>query len=253
MADIEKLFFQEWISFPNAKGKYKTTDVPDHWKCSPASIKELMPDWKYVLIDNKFADNLVHEYFPDFIDTYNSLEYPIMKVDTLRYMFLYVYGGVYMDLDIELMKPLDDLFQEDADIYVVKSGNVGSIYTNSFLASKAGCEVWLDCLEEIKKPYEYWMIGKHFKVMGKTGPLMLTRVLNRNKYKYHIATIPKELVMPCSTCEIKPCTKPGAYTKALEGSSWCGWDSLFYNGCICHWGKILLFVLILILLIVYFW
>ena len=249
---IPKIFVQEWMAFPDAKGKYKTKDIPEHWKSSPASIRKYMPDWKYVLIDNKIADKLVKDHFPDFWDTYNSLEYPIMRVDAVRYMFLYIYGGVYMDLDIELMKPLDDLFREDADIYVVKSGNIGSVYTNSFLASKPGCKIWLECLKEIKKPYKYWMIGKHFKVMGKTGPLMLTRVLNKKniKNKYKIATIPKKLVMPCNACDEKPCTKLGAYTKALEGSSWCGWDSLLYNGCLCHWEKILLVVLFIIVFLI---
>ena len=167
MCDIPKIFIQEWISFPNSKGKYKTSDVPKHWKSSPESIKRLMPDWKYVLINNKIGDKLIRDYFPDFLKTYESLEYPIMKVDALRYAWLYIYGGVYMDLDIELTKPLDKLFNQDADLYLVKSGNIGSVYTNSFLASKPRCKLWLDCLDEIKKPYKYWMIGKHFKTMRK--------------------------------------------------------------------------------------
>ena len=250
---VPRILLQEWFVFPGAKGKYKSIDIPKHWKCSPESINRLMPDWEYILVDNEMADMLVRNYFPDFYGTYNNLEYHIMKVDALRYMFLFLYGGVYMDLDIELMKPLDDLFYEDADIYVVKSGNMGSIYTNSFLASKPRCGLWLDCLEEIKKPYEYWMIGKHLKTMYKTGPMMLTRVINENKYKYHIKNIPKNLVMPCSSCESKPCTKPGAYTKALEGSSWCGWDSFFYTGCVCHWGKILLIILIVIVLFIWYY
>ena len=62
-------------------------------------------------------------------------------------------------------------------------------------------------------------------------------------------------MMPCNLCEIKPCTKPGAYTIALEGSSWCGWDSMFYNGCICNWGKIIFFILLILILILlyYYW
>lgn len=249
---IPKIFIQEWITFPDSKGKYKPKPLPEHWQCSPESIKNLMPDWEYVLIDDKVADELVDTHFPNFRETYDSLEYPIMRVDALRYMWLYIYGGVYMDLDIELMKPLDDLFEKDGDVYLVKSGNVGSVYTNSFLASKPGCGLWLDCLKEIKKPYKYWMVGKHFKVMGKTGPLMLTRVINKHKYDYHIVNIPKDKIMPCSLCDPKPCTKPGAYTRALEGSSWCGWDSWFYSGCICHWGKILIIGFLIIALIIWY-
>ncbi len=236
---IPKLIMQTW----------KTHNVPEHWKSSPSSIKKYMPDWKYVLIDDDKAGEIVEKYFPDFADKYYSFEYPIMRVDAFRYIWMYLYGGVYMDLDIEITHSLEDLFYEDADFYVVESGNVGSIYTNSFIASKPGCKIWLDCIEEMKKPYKYWQYGKHLKVMGTTGPLMLTQVINRNKYKYQPGFIPQKLVMPCSICDPKPCTKKGAYTKALEGSSWCGWDSLFYNTCVCNLRKILLIILLIILLL----
>ena len=239
MPDIPKIFMQTW----------KNNNVPEHWKSSPASVKRLMPDWKYVLMTDKDNRNLVKKYFPDYLDLYDNLEYPIMRADIIRYMFLYIYGGVYADMDIEITKPLDDLFQDDGDVYVVESGNGGSIYTNSFLASKPGCKIWLDCLEEIRKPYPYWAYGKHLKVMSKTGPLMLTRVIKNSKYKYHISKIPKKLVMPCNVCDTKPCTKPGAYTKALEGSSWCGWDSYIYTSCMCNSKKILILILAIIILI----
>lgn len=232
---IPKILMQTW----------KTHNVPEHWESSPASVKRLMPDWKYVLLSDKDNRNFIKKYFPDYLKVYDNLEYPIMRADLIRYAFLYIYGGVYMDLDIELTKPIDDLFEEDADIYVVESGNC-SVYTNSFLASKPKCKFWLECLEEIKKPYPYWAYGKHLRVMTKTGPLMLTRVINENKYDYYIRSIPKKLVMPCSVCDIKPCTKPGAYTKTLEGSSWCGWDSYIYTTCLCNWKLILIILIILI-------
>ena len=170
---------------------WKTSEVPENWKISPQSVQERMPDWKYVLMTDEDNERFVKKYFPDFLDTYESLEYPIMKADAIRYMWLYVYGGVYMDLDIELTKSLEDLFYENNDIYVVQSGNVGSVYTNSFIASKPHCKIWLDCLKEVKKAYKWWMIGKHLKVMSKTGPLMLTRVINRNKHKYNMFEIYK--------------------------------------------------------------
>ena len=251
---IPKIIFQEWFLFPGAKGKYKSGSVPDHWKSSPESIKKLMPDWKYVLINEKMADKFVKEKFPEFYDTYLSLEYDIQKVDMARYAYLYEFGGIYTDLDIELVKPLDDLFYEDTDLYLAKSGNVGSIYTNSFLASKPKCKFWLECLKEIQKPYEYWMVVKHLKTMGKTGPLLLSRTLKKFKYDYTVHNIPSKFIMPCSSCEPKPCTKPGAYTIALEGSSWCGWDSLFFNACVCNWKLflILIFLIILLLLLWYY-
>lgn len=240
---IPKIIMQTW----------KNKDVPYQWKPSPQSIEELMPDWRYVLMTDEDNDRFVKRYFPDFWEVYDDLEYPIMKADAIRYMWLYINGGIYMDLDIAVTKPLDKLFGERADLYLVKSGNVGSVYTNSFMASKPRCRFWLKCLDEIKKNYKWWAFGKHFKVMTKTGPLMLSEVLENHKYEYYVSEIPRKLVMPCSMCDTKPCTKPGAYTMALEGSSWCGWDSVVYGTCVCHWGKIIVGVGLIIIILLLLW
>lgn len=227
---------------------WKNDNIPDHWKPSPKSIKRLMPHWNYILYDDDMAESLVKKYFPDFYDTYMNLEYTIMKVDSFRYCYLYLYGGIYMDLDIELTKSLDNLFNDDFDLYLVKSGNITSVYTNSFMASKPKCSFWLKCLDEIKKPYPYWAYGKHLKTMTKTGPLMLSRMVNKYKYDYSIKNIDSKFIMPCSSCENLPCTKPGAYTRALKGSSWCGWDSYLFVTCSCNWGKILFIIFIILML-----
>lgn len=240
---IPKIIMQTW----------KTHNVPDHWKSSPESIKKLMPDWRYILLSDDDNYEFMKKYFPEYLDVYESLEYSIMKADLIRYAFLYIHGGIYLDLDIEITKPLDELFHKRGDIYLVESGNAGGIYTNSFMASKPKCKFWLDCLREIRKDYKWWAYGKHLRVMSRTGPLMLTRVVNKTKHK--LVKIPRKYVMPCSTCDLKPCTKPGAYTKALEGSSWCDWDSYVYNKCLCNWKKILFIILIFVLIIIYlfFW
>jgi len=240
---IPKIIMQTW----------KNKDVPSEWKSSLNSVKKIMPDWKYVLMTDEDNLNFVKTHFPDFVKTYKSLEYPIMKADAIRYMFLYVYGGVYMDLDIEVVKEFDDLFIDDADVYLVSSGNFGTVYTNSFMASKPKCNLWLECIKEMKKPYKYWMIGKHLKVMGKTGPLMLSRVVKKFRKQYKIHNLPVKKVMPCSMCDPKPCTKKGAYTKALEGSSWCGWDSYIYSSCVCHYYILFILVLIIILILYYYY
>lgn len=43
---------------------------------------------------------------------YRSFPYNVQRWDTIRYMILYVYGGVYTDLDTECFKPIEPLLKD---------------------------------------------------------------------------------------------------------------------------------------------
>ncbi|KAE8448917.1 hypothetical protein EG329_008713 [Mollisiaceae sp. DMI_Dod_QoI] len=43
---------------------------------------------------------------PDIVETYRALTAKIIKADLLRYLVMYVEGGVYADIDVEALKPI---------------------------------------------------------------------------------------------------------------------------------------------------
>lgn len=229
---------------------WKTHDVPEKWKISPETIKKIMPDWEYIIMDN--ADNraFVEEYFPDFLPYYDAFPYDIQRADAIRYCWLYIHGGLYMDLDFEVLHPLDELFTTDAEVYLVHSGNVGSYVTNSFMASKPGSKFWLDVIEEMKKPLPWYYLGKHVVVMNTTGPIMLSTV--SKKTRIVTAKLPNSRIMPCSVCNIN-CYTCDSFLKPLEGSSWIGWDTMFYNFWLCNWKTVIAFVISILLLLLLAW
>lgn len=237
---IPKIIMQTW----------KTKDVPERWRKSPESIRQHMPDWQYVLMTDEDNDKFVQEHFPGFYKTYKSFPYGIQRADAIRYMWLFVHGGIYMDLDFEMLHPLDNLFTADNDLFVVASGNVGSCITNSFMASKPRCKVWLDMLDYMKKDLPWWCIGKHMVVMNSTGPIALNYVIKESGYPYCL--LPNKTLMPCSVCNIE-CDVGDAWLKPLQGSSWISYDTMFFNWWLCNWKQFLLVVsIIAIILIVVF-
>ncbi len=238
--NLPKIIFQTW----------KTHDVPKKWEVSPKSISELMPDWKYVLMDDIENREFVKKHFPDFLSYYDAFPYNIQRADAIRYMWLYIHGGVYMDLDFEVQHPLTELFIEDTELYLVHSGNVGTCVTNSFMASKPKNKFWLEVIEEMKKPLDWYILGKHFHVMCSTGPLMLTRVVSRTGVPYY--KMSKKDIMPCSVCNLN-CSTCESYLKPLQGSSWCNWTSTFLNFFLCYHTYLIGFAIsiIIIVLIVY--
>ena len=151
-----------------------------------------------------------------------------------------------MDLDFEVLKPLDSLFTNDNEVYLVNSSNIGSYLTNSFMASKPRCKLWLDCIEAMKKKLPFYCMGKHLTVMNSTGPIMLTHVVNKAKIVYGM--LPVRLILPCSVCNIK-CYSKGAYLKQLEGSSWIAYDTKIYNFFMCNYKQLLIAIALIFLVI----
>ena len=247
------------LTFPNTKNSvihipkiimqtWKTHELPDHWKPSPLSIKKYMPNWRYLLLDDNEIRSIVEKNFPDFLPYFDKFPWGVQRADAIRPIFLYLYGGLYLDLDFELQAPLDQLFTEDAGLYLVKSGNLGSWVTNSLMASKQGHPFWLYYIEQMKMAPPWWAVSKHFQIMTSTGPMKLTWCLQQ--YKANYFPLPRALVMPCSVCNISRCQIYNALLKPLPGQSWNSLDSQILNFLLCHW-KQLLFFLFLFLVVIF--
>lgn len=74
---------------------------------------EQNPDYQHEFVTDEWADEWVQKTFattrPDIVDVYLELTVPILKADLLRYLLLYVEGGVWSDLDVSCEGvPIDD-------------------------------------------------------------------------------------------------------------------------------------------------
>jgi len=241
LVNIPKIIMQTW----------KNKTIPEKWQASHRSIEELMPDWSYVLMTDEDNRNFVAEHFPDFLETYDSLPYPIVKADAIRYMWLYINGGIYLDLDYQLEAPLDPLFYQGSGLYFMKSPNFPSHYTNSVMASVPRHPFWLeliDMIREAKNTVPIWTsLNRHFSIMYIAGPGMLSRAISSTSYPY--TTIPYLSVAPCDICT-KVCDRP-RYLTPLGGASWAEWDSVTISWALCYpWYTVGVLILMIILAIV---
>jgi len=229
---VPKRFMQTW----------KDYQVPEHWSPSPESVKRLHPDWDYHLMSDEDNRAFVAHHFPQYLQTYDELPYPIMRVDMVRYCWLYVNGGVYMDLDSELTSSLEPLLQK-GELFLAQSPNASMYLTNSLMASRAGHPLWLDVLEAIKAGPPIWATTlKHLHVMAGSGPYLLDQVVKSKGHRYTL--LPPELVSAYSLCDDTSVDK-GAILRPLQGCSWGGADTRFLNTCYCQkWLICLLLVLV---------
>ena len=93
-------------------------------------------DYKYCLLDDKDAINFLKKYFSiNVVNAFINIPTGPHKADLLRYCLLYVYGGIYLDIKILLIKPLNTIFTNNY-FYTCKGGiyNKNTIH-NAIMAS----------------------------------------------------------------------------------------------------------------------
>lgn len=225
---IPKLIMQTW----------KTKELPDKWKPTQVSINRYMSDWNYILMTDEMNHEFIEKYFPDFLPYFDAFPYPIQRADAIRYAWLYIHGGLYLDCDFELLGPLHELFTEDYDLFLLASSNTPDVITNGFMAAKPGNNLWLEMMEEMKKPAGLSSVERHLHVMNTTGPLAFNRVVKRMNVKYK--QLPSSKINPYTLCE-REYNKPNTLMRPLEGSSWVGGAASVYQWCYCQSNYLLVF------------
>ena len=90
------------------------------------NIKKYASGYKHIIYDDNECINFIKENFGDeLVDLFNKYT-GYHKADLFRYLILYKNGGVYLDIKIELIKPLTDIFNNDNITYTILS-----IFSNS--------------------------------------------------------------------------------------------------------------------------
>ena len=231
---IPKIIHQTW----------KTTDIPNEWKDAVYACKTLHSDFNYILWTDETMDSFVKNEYPHFYKTYTSYRHVIQRCDAFRYLVLYTYGGIYLDMDISCKKNLSDLLQYD--IVLSKSSNVNS-FTNAFFMAVPQHPFLKYCIDQLPSHmHQYQYFGKHMHVMYSTGPLFLTNRVSEYgpiKNEYHLTK--QEYAGNCTVCNESTCTG-GVYFTHIKGQTWNEMDSLFYNFCLCNKYLLLMIVFIIV-------
>ncbi|KAL2214204.1 glycosyltransferase family 32 protein [Sarocladium strictum] len=79
------------------------------WTESRNSCLKYHPGWETMLWNDTNAEAFVAEHFPDQYDLWKGYIFPVERVDALRYMVLYHYGGVVLDMDLRCTRALGPL------------------------------------------------------------------------------------------------------------------------------------------------
>lgn len=225
---IPRLLHQSW----------PTRGVPDALQRYVSSWKTIQPSWGYRLHTD--ADNaaLVAEQYPWLEPTFARLSH-IQQADVARLLYMHAYGGVYADLDVELLQPLQPLLEliiarkgarailsQEPAAHALLLERRPRLACNAILASEPKHPFWLWLVKRIHQ-----RLGTADPVVddtdpvGTTGPRMLEEALNSWEAVHgesfaKVYTAPGQTLMPLWDSMQKETFRERCSPQAEESGAW---------------------------------
>jgi len=190
---IPKIIHQTW----------KNESIPQEMATFQQTWKEHHPGWEYRLWTDRDNREFLENYYSWFLPVYDAYRENICRVDAVRYFIMYHYGGLYVDLDFECLRPVDQLLEEhrlifglepDAhvDLPQVKFRNFKQIVCPSFIASEPAHPFW-------SYFFQYLVLNYYLPdPLDATGPFALTRAYNEYSAPSEIKLLPAKLLYPAT-------------------------------------------------------
>lgn len=112
------------------------------------NIKKYGENYKHLIYDDNDCINFLKKYFnPIIYKTFLKLKKGAHKADLFRYCFLYINGGIYLDIKTELIKSLDEIFNKPY-VYTVLSIVDKTIY-QGIIATPPKNPIFMELVEYI--------------------------------------------------------------------------------------------------------
>lgn len=158
------------------------------WKSRhvPMRFRRFVASWRqHNRLEHRFYSDgdlrrLVASHFPQYLALYDGFACNLERTDFARYVMMYVEGGVYADLDMECLQPIDCLLESEGPVIGteprehIKLYRTDTLLCNAILLSPPGNPLWRELLAYIAAIYR-----PNGNVVYNTGPMALTTFRER--------------------------------------------------------------------------
>lgn len=217
---------------------------------SPLSLPSLSPCLiffasEYMLWTDNSSREFIAEFYPWFLDAFNDYTYPIQRADAIRYFVLHHYGGVYFDLDIGCHRALDPLLVYP--VILPKTIPVG--ISNDLIFAEKGHPFLAQVIHGLTTFDHSWVLN-YPTVMFSTGPMFLSAQYSIFTASHAAVQSDPIRILPKSLYgkNAKEGEAPNSFFSHFYGSSWHADDAGFI-AFLNHWGKILMWIGLVVLII----
>lgn len=173
-----------------------------------ARNKAILLDWEFSFYDNADNEHVMQVAFPEFFDQFRAIKRGVVQADIMRCVYLYQFGGWYLDTDYRLLRRLE------GEVCALNSTNESTpsssldllsqklilpisgipekdrhFICNSILASEKGHPFWRAFIEHLFSNDKLILLDEH-SVEGLTGPLGLSHFYLENKDRFPDVCLP---------------------------------------------------------------
>ena len=185
LSDLQKLPRSGRVKIPKIIHQtWRTENIPEKYIPRIRSWVEKHPDWEYWFWTDEDARKFIKDRYPSYLELFDNYPIDIERVDMLRYFLLHAYGGVYADLDMECINPLDPLFYEYSCVlsrepraHPVLDTNMAALVCNALMACRPGHVFFRQLIENAK------LFSHLHSAMDRSGPHFVN--INYEMYKKH--------------------------------------------------------------------
>ena len=157
---IPKLLHQTW----------KGCTLPADRAAWHESCRALNPSWTTHLWTDDENREFVATVFPELLQLYDSYDMQIKRVDAVRLLYLYAFGGIYMDTDFACLKSMEALPLPDGQVvlgYQIRDESWPNAIANAWMAAPPGHPLIAFLIASLP-------LHAHKRVHEATGPEYLT-------------------------------------------------------------------------------
>lgn len=196
-------------------GPYEYNELPSYIKMCTESWLDSNPLWTYRYMTNDDAYTFIKNNFNDrYAELYLKAKIPMCQADFWRYLVLYKFGGVYVDLDMLSMSPIEEWFNVDAELSLFKSFKDPSdpgveTYDQWMIGASPESLAMLRVVEAVANEIELAEDGR--VSYNETGSKVFTQAINQTGQDVFINNDPPDTVVHYSGSRL--------WSEGYEGSN----------------------------------
>ena len=149
--------------------------IPPRYRRLRDSWMRHHPGWRFECWDEVKSRALMRQCYAGFYDMFDAYPLDIQRIDSIRYFILNAFGGVYLDMDMECLRPIDDLIENKTFLL-----SQTLIYNNAVMGSSAAHPFWTILFERLgsyRAPAGLWEKSRAQYMAESCEPGLLNRTV----------------------------------------------------------------------------
>jgi hypothetical protein len=231
----------------------------------------LNPTWNYQCVSDKELREACRQISHKCLSVYESLPFMHMKIDFGRYVLMYVYGGVYVDMDAYALRGLEysehirralQIYErQNKHVIAVSESELGTFdtyiskvyYNNAFMLSSAGnplTKLFIEYIMEQCKAFAHSSTDAMVAINKTTGPKVFSTFFrlpaNLSGGLSEVIVIPSAAM---EVCDWNRVCRPTDQTIALHQNE-LSWISSNTKGIVSIYNRIRNNIILLIIIVI---